>query len=237
MPGGRELTVACIGTIPVVATVLRYGCDGAVREPMLARWARRGFVGLLATIHVTIAPLLTLGTAEAMRKAGRAGEQIADEMLAIAGGGRRLVVIAASDPLVWMHVPLVALDKEHPNRCWWTVAAARASYRLIRTGPSTLSLEVHGSTLLKGPFEQLFRPPEMKFAVGDAVQHCGARVEVAAIEDGFPVRLTVDFREPLEKDPGLVIAAWRDGRLERIAPTDLATPLVVPWSRGPMEFF
>jgi hypothetical protein len=57
MPGGRELTVACIGSIPVVATVLRFGCSEVVQEPTLVRWGLRGLVGLLATIHVAVAPL------------------------------------------------------------------------------------------------------------------------------------------------------------------------------------
>jgi hypothetical protein len=170
-----------------------------------------------------------------MREAGRATEQIADEMLALAGETRGLVVFAVSDPSVFMHAPMIALSQEpDANRCWWTVSAARAAHRVVRTGPSTLSLEVIGATLLQGPFEQLFRSPELTFAVGESVEHCGVKVEIAAVQDGLSVRVNLDFHAPLE-DANLAFARWREGAIERVKPEELAKPMLLPWSRGPME--
>jgi hypothetical protein len=234
IPGGRELTVAAIGTTALVATVLRYGWIHAA-SGTFARCAQYTVVALLATTHVAVAPLLTLATDLGMREAARAEEQVAHEMLALAGDHRRLVVLAVSDPLVWMHAPMMALSKgPDPNRCWWTVSGARASHRVVRTGPSTLSFEVLGTSLLLGPFEQLFRTPELTFAVGDVVEHCGVTIQIAAVQNGHPVRLNLDFLVPLE-DSHLVLARWREGKIERVKPEELAKPMLLEWSRGPME--
>ena len=235
IPGGRELTVPAIGTIALVATILRYGWIHLEPAAIFERLSRRIVVGLLAMLHVGVAPLLVLGTAFGMRKAGHAAEQIADDMLAIADGGRGLVVFAVSDPSVWMYAPMIALSQESDaKRCWWTISGARASHRVVRTSPSTLSVEVIGATLLEGPFEQLFRSPELTFAVGDTVEHCGVHVEIAAVQDGLPARLNLDFHTPLE-DSTLVFAQWRNGAIERVKPEELAKPMLLPWSRGPME--
>ena len=68
-----------------------------------------------------------------------------------------------------------------------------------------------------------------------AVRFDGATVTVLAESEGYPSKIEVRFRAPLE-DERYRLLAWQDGRLAplRIA---IGDHVAIPWTAGPTGFF
>jgi hypothetical protein len=117
-------------------------------------------------------------------------------------------------------------------RCWSTLSGARSAHRLTRTGRNTFELVPVDRPLLDGTFDTLFRAADRPFAVGDEAEQCGARIRVAATDNGRPTRLAITTRRSLD-DPELVLLVWRDGHLARLAAPAIGETIALSWSPGP----
>jgi hypothetical protein len=235
-PGGRELTMAGIGFAPLIAVILRYGW-GRLRDNRAATLGlRRAAVALLAALHIVLGPAAGLAAWQFSRRGTQATETVARRMRDAAGGANRVVLLAASDPLVWVYALRQARSEQlSATPCWWIASAAKGEHRITRTGPRSFDIETTDATLLREVFERHFRAQRLDLAVGSEIEQCGAVIRVVAARDGLPYRLDVRLDVPLD-DPDLVLLAWRKGNLERVAVSELSQGLSIPWSAGSMGF-
>ncbi|WP_394844723.1 hypothetical protein LZC95_47715 [Pendulispora brunnea] len=203
--GSRLLLIPSLGTMALIATVILHG---------VGRIGRAG-AGVLVVVHGLLAPLVLV---KGMFMLGNIAERLerTAETAEIAPGTERVVVLAAVDPLLGLY-PWFIRRANHPELTenWFTLSATRGTHRVTRTGPSSLRLEVEGTTLLKGILERAFRRPERTYAVGDVTEVEGMRITVAAAEAGAPTALDIVLDAPLE-DPRIALLGWQHGALRRV---------------------
>ncbi|WP_437961366.1 hypothetical protein WME76_18140 [Sorangium sp. So ce119] len=235
-PGARLLLLPNLGIAPLLAVLVLHGLRRGA-SPGLASAGRRAGAGLLAVVHVALAPILFVAGTRASADMARKIEDVARTAEIGAPPRKRVFLAASSDPMASMYPPtIIALESPDAMSCWSMLSMAKAPHRLTRTGPSSFTLAPIGRTMLTGAFEALYRAPSAPIQAGFQVAQCGATIRVAEVEDGRPSRIEVDLGAPLE-DPGLVLLAWRDGKLRRVAPPAIGEAVELPWSPGPIGFF
>ena len=224
IPGGRVLAIANLGVAVVLATLFAAALEHG--------WLVRIAVGLLAVVHLVGSPLRAWIDIDLLDERGLATEAIARDAIELARG-RRLFIVAASDPFVFLYPHGVVSDLEPGAiRCWSVLSAARSTHRLERIDDHTLRLTALHRPLLAG-FDALFRRPDR--AITDPVDQCGATIRVSELRDGLPETLEISFRRRLD-DPELVFATWRDGRLVLLELPTIGAVIELPWSPGPARF-
>jgi hypothetical protein len=224
-PAGRVLVIPNLAFAPLVGLVLYRG--------LAARWAGRAMAGVLAVIHLVIAPAAALRGVAKLAHRARVTEAIAAHIAELAPPLGRVIIVAASDPMVYVYPRSILADVAPGTvRCWSVWSAAHASHRVTRTGTRTLVIEPIERTMLDGSFDELYRAPGLPFAAGDTVQQCGATIRVAAVRAGRPARLEIELRRPLD-DPEILLLVWSAHRLVRFTPPRIGETIEVPWSAGP----
>ena len=221
-PAGRVLLVPDLAFAAVIGAILA----AAPR----ARLVGRLLAGAIVVAHLAWSPLLALHDQRELVRRGRFVERVARETLGIVPAGSRAILIAASDPFVFMY-PRAVLAEASPGAvtCWSVLSAARSRHRLTRTGERELELAAIDRPLLDGTFDTLFRSPDRPFAVGDSFEQCGATIRVAATEHGLPSRLAISFRRRLD-DPKLAFLVWRDRHVERLELPAIGQTIEMPAS-------
>ena len=210
---------------------------GLVSPPGLARAGLGAGRALLVALHLVLAPLLFVGNAFALADVSRRGLDVLRRAEIAGTGRRRVVILAASDPMVAFYPALTAaLLTPNLADTWQVLSAAKLDHRLTRTGPASLRLDMKGGRMMDGAFEGLFRSPRHPFALGDRVDLGGATVTVAAVDRGAPTAIDVHFDVPLD-DPTLYLMEWRDGRLARLSPPEVGASVDLPWRPGPFRLF
>ncbi len=224
-PAGRVLVVPDLGFAAAIGCLLARGLYARPNGQLLA--------ALLALVHLVVAPLHSWHEQRALTARGRAVDAIAQRVTELVPPGGRAFLIAA-DPLVFLY-PRGVLAQTAPGAvtCWSVLSAARAGHTITRVDDHTLAITAVERPLLDGSFDVLFRGPGHPFAVGDAVEQCGAELRIAAVRDGLPTQLTVHFRRRLD-DPALTFLVWRDRQLQRLILPPAGQTVDVPWSRGPL---
>lgn len=227
-PGARVLLLPNLGVAVLLATVIRHG----LRGPLLVRAG----AGLLAIFHLVLPGLIDVFNASYNAGVARQLESISASA-AIGPGRPRVFVIGTSDPMINMYVPAV-LDATTPERLsgWSVLSASKRDHRLTRVGPQELVLRPTTGSLLRDPFETLYRSSDVPFHAGDEVTQCGARFRVSAVEDGRPTEVHILFDRPLE-DPSLRFLAWKNGELVALAMPAEGASVDIAWSAGPLGVF
>ena len=234
-PGSRELLLANLGWAPLFAILIRYG----FRAGGSAVWLRRAGAGLVAAIHLLIAPLLGITLGQNVAQVRRAVAALAYDPAFAAGPPDKHVIVAqASDRRAFLY-PIVLRAREGDDdarACFCLLSAAKGDARVTRTGDATLVIERASGSMLRGPFETLYRAPDLGFRVGDEVTVCEGRVRVLAVdEDAKPTRIELSITSSLD-DPRVRVVAWRDGRYQPIV-LRVGAEETVQWSPGPMGLF
>jgi hypothetical protein len=207
-PTGRVLLVPDLAFAAILGSILARGLS--------ARRAATLFAALLALAHLVWSPLRELHEEHALGRRGQLAARVAREARALVPPGGRAILIAASDPFVFLY-PHAVLSATAPGAitCWSVLSAARGRHRLTRTGEHALALEPLDHPLLDGSFDALFRAPDRPFAAGDTVDQCGGTIRVTAVQHGLPARLTIRYQRRLD-DPKLTFLVWRDHHLARL---------------------
>jgi hypothetical protein len=224
-PSGRVLVIPNLAFAPLIGLVLYRG--------LAAHWPGRAMAVVLAIIHLVVAPAATLRGVAKLTHRARVTEAIAAHIAELAPSSGRVVIVAASDPMVYVYPRSILADVAPGTvRCWSVWSAAHASHRVTRTGARTLVVEPIERPMLDGSFDELYRAPGLPFAAGDTVQQCGATIRVAAVRDGRPARLEIELRRSLD-DPEILLLAWRAHRLVRFTPPRVGETVELAWSAGP----
>ena len=226
-PGGRVLVLPDVGFAAQLGVLLARGF-----EPGARRCVRIALVGVLAAVHLVLAPLSSWHAIAKLAYRARASEAVADQLAEIAPADGRIFLVS-SDPDVFMY-PRGILADTRPGvmRCASTLSAAHAAHRITRLDDRTLALEPIERLLLDGSFDTLFRAADRPFAVGDTVRQCGATVRVTDVRAGHPARIEVTFDRTLDS-PDLLVLFWRDGHLAPLDALPVGASTEVPWSAGP----
>jgi hypothetical protein len=218
-------------TIPDLAFAAVLGL--VVERGMAGRWGGRALAVVLVVVHVVVAPVAVLRAVARHEGRARATEAIAARVVELAPPLGRVMIVAASDPMVFLYPRGVLADVAPGTvRCWSVWSAARAGHRVTRSGPQTLVIEPIGRTMLEGSFDELYRSADRPFAVGDSVEQCGATIRVLAVRDGRPARWEVTLRRSFEHGEVLLLV-WRAGRLVPFVPPAVGDTVEVAWSAGP----
>ena len=235
LPGARVLFVANLGFAPIMAIVLRHGfASGRLAVP------RRAGAGLLAVVHVVFAPLSQLANQHSMQTIARDTEATARTMRDEVGDRSRTFLMAASDPMVGLYATAIETSEASgttaSRRCRGWLSAVRADMTITRTGDASFALEPRGTTFLRGPFESLYRAPWLPMQVGDERTVCGARVRVAAVEDGFPSCVDVESDVSLDSR-SVAWLAWDAGAVKEFAFPPIGQSTTIAWTAGPSGIF
>ena len=237
-PGSRLLFFPSIGVAVLLAVLLHRGTERLASAPPV-----RGKIGLhigralLVVVHLIFAPLLFVGNAAPFAETARKGEEAFRRAEVERGAPRRVVVLAASDPMASFYpAAIAALVAPETLGTWNVLSMARADHRVTRTGPKSLRLDVVGGRMMEGAFEIVFRSPRAAFHPGDRVEISGATVTVIAVDRGAPTAVEASFDVALD-DPALYLLTWRDGRLARFSPPPVGGSADLRWSPGPLGFF
>ena len=230
--GSRDLLLANLGFCPILAVAVRAGfAPGAHGLP------RRIGAGLLVLVHVVLAPIGQLANQAVMMATARATEATAHAIAREATGARRVVILAASDPMAsWYPLAVLATESDAPLPCWSWIAGVPADVTLTRSGLASLVVEPRGTTFLRAPFETLDRSPSIPFHVGDEVTTCGIEVAVLSVEDGRPARIEVRADASLDA-PDTAWLAWQSGAMRRVAFPRVGESITIPWTVGPSGMF
>jgi hypothetical protein len=228
MPGARALMIANLGFVALLAVLVRRGLErgGATVRRRLAS-------GLLAGMHLGLAPLVLLAGYVFAIGMARREEAIARALPAEVAPARRVFLLAASDPMTSIYVMATLLaDGGAGLDCVARLTAARTDFRVTRLDGMTLAIEPVGTPLLRGLWETLYRARSMPVQAGDEVSVCGARIRVASVDGGSPTRLEVHFGVPLDH-PDLATVAW-DGSKLALVRLEPGETRLLPWRRGPL---
>ncbi|WP_438011834.1 hypothetical protein WME89_26265 [Sorangium sp. So ce321] len=232
-PGSRLLLVPDLGIAPLLAVIILSGLRRGP-SPGLVSSGRRGGAGFLGIVHIALAPVVFLAATASSVDIARKLEEVARTAEIGAPPRKRVFLAASSDPMASIYPQaILALESPEVLSCWSMLSMTKASHRLTRTGPSSFTLAPIGRTMLTGAFELLYRAPSAPLQRGDQVVQCGATIRVAEVEDGRPSQIEVELGAPLE-DPALVLLAWRDGKLRRVALPAVGETVELPWSPGPI---
>lgn len=238
-PGARLLLVPSIGFAALFAVILRHGfrrIEGA-GAGRVALSLRRVGAGFLVLVHLILAAPQMAGGSFANAGIARKIESTARAAEIGPQARQRVFVAVASDPMVAIYPWLViALDDPKALSCWSVLSMTKASHRITRTGPSSFRVAPIGRPMLQSSFEALYRSLDAPLHVGYEVHQCGATVRVTAVEGGKPSEIEVDLGAPLD-DAGIVLLAWQDGQLRRVALGAVGEATELPWSPGPTGFF
>lgn len=206
-PTGRVLLVPDLAFAAILGSILARGLAAPRTGKLLA--------ALLAVAHLVWSPLCELHDQHALGRRGRLADRVAREVHGLVPPGGRAILVAASDPFVFLY-PHAVLAATAPGAvtCWSVLSAARGRHRLTRTGERELTLEPLDHPLLAGSFDELFR--DRPFAVGDTLDQCGATIRVTEVQHGLPTLLTIAYQRRLD-DPKLTFLVWRDRHVARLA--------------------
>jgi hypothetical protein len=228
MPMSRLLLVPGLGASVLLAMVLLH----AWRSRRQRGWRPRALAytgGVLALVHLVLAPLSWPVLAMMVRQLGASTEQMArtvrQELDVERLPSQRVVILDARDLGVAMYVPILwALQGQALPRSWWVLSLVQEPPVVTRTGPASLELELPRGHFLTSELEQAVRGPEYMLGVGARVLLEGMRVEVLAADAQGPTRVGFEFDTPLE-DPSLVFLRSAGGGLSRFTPPPVGTRL------------
>lgn len=214
--GTRCLLVPFVGGSVLIAAVIERWWS----VWRLNRWGMLKIAGaILAFAHVAIAPLSRLTGPPLLKwiMADRAQAAFRDAELDPATlVNTRVVVLHAPDLIIGLHGGAYPLLHHLPRPAAWHVLSwAPAAHRFTRSGPDTLNMQIEGGGI-----------ESSKLQPGAIIKMRELEMTVLAVGALGPTRVRIRFDRVLD-DASLVLLAWRDGRLRRVAPPAIGETILL----------
>lgn len=233
VPSGRLLVVPSIGGAAFVAVLLVDAWEGLDRRNPGRRtgWARRTACGVLALLHLVLAPAAThLASrmwAESQRFVRR--HYLAAPLDDASLPAQRVVVLNALDPNTLIFPPHVLRFAGRPApRSWHVLTMTPHALRITRTSLTAVELAVDSDEgMLEVPTALFFRAASLPLTVGDVVRVAGMEMEVLALGRWGPTRLACRFDTPLESASRVFLMLTPQGIVRAPVP-QTEVPLVLP---------
>ncbi len=217
--GSRCLLVPFVGGAALVGVVVncwwttwRHRCGLRYRALGAASVA-------LAILHLGLGPIARLTIPVLLKRtlAERVAAVVRDtEVDPATLPTQTAVVLVAPDFVVGLHsTPYRLLHRLPIPAAWRVLSWAPGTHRFVRAGADTLEMQVEGGEIASATL------------VPDTVITLrGMEVTVLAADERGSSRVRIQFDRSLD-EPSLVLLAWSNGRLRRIAPPPLGETIVV----------
>ncbi len=238
IPGDRILFLPNLGVFAALSLVL-LRAGGATRgraAPAGPPLPVRLGVGLLALLHVVLAPILFGASGAQLASSSHAALTLASKAEIPARAGINVVGIGLSDPLVGMYLSssLWIAPRPQPRpRAVNLLSMSSHDHRVTRTGDRTLEVAIVGGTMLEDAFENVVRSRDEPLRTGDVVPLGEWTVRILDDVGGRPTRFSVAFDRSVD-DPSIALVVWQDGQLRALPPPAVGSAVFVKHQTGPM---
>jgi hypothetical protein len=113
--------------------------------------------------------------------------------------GMRMVVLAANDFVLPLYGVALLAERGVPlPKTWHALSMGSHAHRVIRTGPTTFSVQAVDGRLVDSVFESNVRDIETRpFVEGQTVTLDGLVIRVESVDAGLPTRIGVTMALPL----------------------------------------
>jgi hypothetical protein len=218
-PHDRLLLAPGVAGMAVVAELLCLAC-------LQRRW---GVAAPLVAIHLLLAPLLAPLRAFHVDDLDRSISR-AEQSLPADDGVRQKTIVLINPPLdpfaAYLPIYRAASGRPQPRSLLW-LATGVTELTLTRADSRTLRVRARDG-FLSSTSQLMLRDPRRPPRLGDVITLEAARITVkAALPDGRPLEIEVQFREPLES-PELSWFEWRGQEYAPFAPPAFDQPRIVP---------
>ena len=186
-------------------------------------------VGTFAVFHLALAPVLLAARSAAPLGPPSVLRQVQLHIPAEPYDGHRdIIVVNAPSTLFTAYVAVMrALNGEPLPRSVRVLSPGMAAVRLSRPDERTLVIRPSPSYLAT-QMDQLFRPDDATFRLGDEVRIKGMRVEVTELDaQGRPSEATFHFDTSLD-DPAKRWIQWKDGESIPFVPPRIGETIDLP---------
>jgi hypothetical protein len=233
-PADRMLLVPGIGLLAAVAAVLNQAWRSRRAR---RRWWLIAPAGLLAAIHLALAPFFALLIQAAVSQQSHASLNLASSPAVREAQGKETVILLAPDHVVGLYLPLIVHHLAGPAPLSWRpLSLAPYDHRLRRSGPMTLELEVvEGGVMMRSIFEELYRDRRHPLLPGASLDRGLFRAEILAGTDAGPTCVAFHFDRDLD-DPSLRFLIWLDGELKRAILPAVGDETIITRTLGPAGF-
>ena len=240
-PMSRLLLIPSLGGSVLLAVLIRSGWRAWGRRPKPSGWARIPPIAAvaLAVMHLAAQPIGWWAGTAILGRIARDCTAVAQQtaaLLAEEGVNKRHVVVLNSPHVaLGMYLPaeLYRLDVPLLSSCH-VISLAPRNLLLRRRDARTLEITVQGGELLTTYFETLWRSPRFPMKVGDAVDLGAFRIEIDAVGERGPTRISLRFDKPLS-EASVLMLAWYDGALRVVPAPAVGTTMTIAWSPAPLD--
>jgi hypothetical protein len=218
--GSRCLVIPWIGGAAALAWVLHGWWTVLRRGPGNGRRLAGVACALLAFIHLALAPVQRLAAPFLLQRMMGTRLAAAMDVPALASeriAGKTVVLLNAPDIVVGLHSYFYrALFRLSMPTAWRVLAWAPCAFRFSRLDAHTLSMEAVGGEVAS-----------LRLQTGDIVRLQDMQASVTGHDANGITKAEFRFAVPLD-DPRLYFLAWRDGRLQNVAPPSMGATLLLP---------
>ncbi|MBF0443217.1 MAG: hypothetical protein HQK54_15010, partial [Oligoflexales bacterium] len=234
---GRLLLMPGIGGAVILAVVMQYAFTRGIN--MAKGWWRRAlyvFGWFLVFMHLVLAPVQLGASGILLGVYSRSNEEVAESIEVPDPINDSAVILAGSDPLVWVYTPwIIGAKKGRLPSAFWTISASPCDQEITRTSEKSLQISTIGCTMLQTPFEKLFRSKKIRLSINDTVTLDGLEIRILATEDDLPTRIALTWDNATDRpDHPLVFLAWQGDALRRLQLPPVGSTITWNWTAGPL---
>jgi hypothetical protein len=159
--------------------------------------------GLLAVIHLILAPLLwpCYSFFFSAMGDGMVAAYLAAPIDDAQAPHQHVFLVNADNPLTCIYPPIIRAAYGHPMpAAWHALSGAATSHKFSRTHANRFVLEAVESALTDNTFLEIVRNPSFGFRAGETIELDGCRITILDVVNGKPRSIAVECDHPLD-DP------------------------------------
>jgi hypothetical protein len=230
LPADRLLLFPGIGAMGLVAMLLAAALGRSRDACWSARWRRpmKGIAGVLAVIHLVLAPISLPVRSMPLGAKSLAGDLWPEAPLDKSVEQQTLVLVNPPMAFFTMASPLTWASEGQPmpKRIRTLTSSRFQNVSVSRPGTDTLVVRPDVG-FLAGMLDGLFRGENRPFTKGERIELAGMTARVTEMNDeGRPAEVEFRFDVPLD-DPSLRWLRWEDKRIVPFTPPPVGETVVL----------